>query len=124
MVHLIASDNMNENKHIGGCNEPRRLLEGHQNVVVDFVSKYIVPEKRNREVTYEDHEIGYNDPLPHGHLGGLFGRGRDGRLNLQHHVVASEGERHVPQRIEEVKSILRCVLPPQTVRYVLRCPLC
>lgn len=121
--YLVASDNVNEDEHVRRCNEPRRLLERHQNIVVDFVAKYVIPNKCNREIAYRHHNIGEDHPLPHRLLRWLLRRRRDCCLNLEHHVVAGEGERDVPQCIKEVKSILRCVLPPQPVPHVRRCAL-
>ena len=98
---------MDDDEDVGHGDEPAWLLEGDEDVVVDGVAEDVVADEGDGEVADGDDDVGEDDALPHGLLGGLLRRRRDGGLDLQHHVVAGVGEGHVAQRAEEVERLPR-----------------
>jgi hypothetical protein len=105
--HLVAADDVHDDEDVGGGDEPAWLLEGDEDVVVDGVAEDVVADERHGEVADGNDEVGEDDALPHGLLGRLVWRGRDGGLDLQHHVVPRVRERHVPERAQEVERLPR-----------------
>jgi hypothetical protein len=106
-LYLVAADDVDDDEDVGHGDEPAGLLEGDEDVVVDGVAEDVVADEGDGEVADGDDEVGEDDALPHGLLGGLVRGGRDGGLDLQHHVVAGVGERDVAQRAEEVERLPR-----------------
>ena len=106
-VHLVAADDVDDDHHVGGGDEPARPVEGDEDVLVDVFAEGPVADERDGQVARGDDDVGDDDALPHGLLGRLPRRRRDGRLDLQHHVVPGVRERHVPQRTQEAEHLPR-----------------
>lgn len=70
-TNLITSNNMNNHKHVGCYDEPCRLLQGDQDVVLDFIAKSIISDEGHREIAQSDDCIGNDYPSPHKLLGWL-----------------------------------------------------
>nr|GMD38537.1 hypothetical protein CK203_077047 [Ipomoea batatas] len=100
---MVASNDVDDNKHVSSSDEPSRFLEGNEDVILNRVSKHPVSDDGHRKVAQKNDGVGHPNSLHHGFVGRLLRRGRDGGLNLQHHVVAGVGERHVSQRAEELE---------------------
>jgi len=98
---------VDHDEDVGHGDEPAWLLKCDEDVVVDGVAEDVVADERDGEVADGDDDVGEDDALPHGLLGRLVGRGRDGGLDVQHHVVARVRERHIPQRAQEVERLPR-----------------
>ena len=122
-VYLVTTKEMDDDHHVGDGDEPPWFLEGDEDVVMDFFAERPVPDERGREVARRDDDVGDDDALPHGLLGRLVRRRRDGGLDLQHHVVPRVRERHVPERPEEAEHLPRRRRRPQVVVHVRRLPL-
>jgi hypothetical protein len=114
---------MNNDHHVGEGDEPLGFAEADEDVVVDLVAEGPVADERGREVARGDDGVGDDGALPHGLLGRPLRRGRDGGLDLQHHVVPRVRERHVPQRAEEAEHLPRRRRRAQAVVHVRRPPL-
>lgn len=116
--YLIATDDVDNNKEVSNGNEPPRLLQGYEDIVLNFVSKNQVTNEGNGEVAQGHNSIGNQDTFPHGLLGGLFGCGRDCCLDLQNHIVACKGKGHISQRTQEVENVSRCCGCPVAVLHI------
>jgi len=95
-MYLVTANDMDDDKHVGEGNEPLRLGERHEDVLIDTTAKGPVPNECDGEVADRDNDVGDEGTLPHGLLRWLLRRGRDGSLDLQHHVVPRIRERDVP----------------------------
>nr|GMD30151.1 hypothetical protein CK203_077047 [Ipomoea batatas] len=100
---MVASNDVDDNKHVSSSDEPSGFLEGNEDVILNRVSKHPVSDDGHRKVAQKNDGVGHPNSLHHGFVGRLLRRGRDGGLNLQHHVVAGVGERHVSQGAEELE---------------------
>nr|GMD33568.1 hypothetical protein CK203_077047 [Ipomoea batatas] len=100
---MVASNDVDDNKHVSSSDEPSGFLEGNEDVILNRVSKHPVSDDGHRKVAQKHDGVGHPNSLHHGFVGRLLRRGRDGGLNLQHHVVAGVGERHVSQGAEELE---------------------
>lgn len=106
-VYLVASDDMDEDKEVGGGYEPAGLLEGDQDVVLYGAAEDVEPDDGDGEVAQGHHDVGDHGAPPHGLLRRPLRRRLDGGLDLQHHAVGRVGERHVPQRRHEPERLPR-----------------
>lgn len=102
-MNLIAPSYMDNNKNISSYNEPTWFLKGQKDVVFNRVSKSPVTKDTNREITKSHYSISNNHASPHGYLGGLFRRGRNGCLDLQNYTVRSIPKSYSPQSAKEPK---------------------
>lgn len=98
---------MDDDHHVCERDEPFGPGERDEDVVVDVVAERPVSDERHGEVAERDDDVGDDDALPHRLLGRLLRRRRDGRLDLQHHVVPRVRERDVAQRAEEAEHLPR-----------------
>ena len=105
--YLIASDDMDDDHHVGRGDEPGRPLQRDEDVVADVAPEGPVSEERDGEVAGGGDEVRGDGALPHGRPGRLGGRRRDGGLDLQHHAVPRVRERHLPQRAEHPERRVR-----------------
>ena len=101
--YLVAAHEMDDDHHVGHGDQPSRLPQCYEDVVVDGVAECPVANERDGEVTERYDDVGDDDAPPHGFLGRLLGSGRNGGLDLQDHVVASVGEGDVSQCAQEVE---------------------
>lgn len=49
-MYLVAADDVDDDEHVGGGDEPSRLLEGDEDVVVDGVAEDVVADEGDGEV--------------------------------------------------------------------------
>lgn len=63
--YLIASNNMDDDKHVSHDNEPCRFVQRDENVVLHCISKHSVSNKSNREVTESHNYVSNNNSPPH-----------------------------------------------------------
>jgi len=96
---------MDDDHEVGGGDEPPRLVEGDEHVGVHGAAEGVVPAEGDGEVAERDDGVGHDDAAPHGLLGRLLRRGRDGGLDFQHHVVRRVRERHGAQRAEHAERL-------------------
>jgi hypothetical protein len=106
-IHLVAANDVDDDHHVGGGDEPPWPVQGDEDVLIDAVAEGLVADERDGEVAGGDDDVGDDDALPHGLLGQLPRRGRDGGLDLQHHVVPGVRERHLAQRAQEAEHLPR-----------------
>lgn len=92
---LVAANNVNDNEQVSHNDEPHRSVEGDKNVIFDRVAKDQVADQGHREVAERHHQISNHDALPHGVFGWAVRCGRDGGLNLKHHVMACKCKSHI-----------------------------
>ena len=104
---LIASNDMDDHKQVSHCDKPDGLLQSHENVVINAVSKDPIAEERYREVANGDYDVSYNNSSPHWNLWGHLRSRWDGCLNLQHDVVTCVGKSHISHRVQEVEYFSR-----------------
>lgn len=88
---------MNNNEDVGNSDEPPGMLQTDEDVVGDRVAEDVISQKGDREVADEDSDVGPDHSLPHGTLGRLVRRRRDGGLDLQSDAVSGVCKRYVPQ---------------------------
>jgi hypothetical protein len=105
--HLVAADDVDGHHEVGRRDEPPRLLQADEHVGVHRVTEGVVAGEGDGEVAERDDGVGHHHPAPHGLLGRLLRGGRDGGLDLQHHVVAGVGERDGAQRVEHAEHLAR-----------------
>ena len=74
---------MDDDHHVGCGDEPPRPVQGDEDVLIDVVAEGPVADERDGEVAGGDDDVGDDDALPHGLLGRLPRRGRDGGLDLK-----------------------------------------
>lgn len=110
---------MDQDKHVSRGNEPPRLLEGKQYIVIDRVPEHVITRERNGEITNRDDNIRENHPLPHRLLRRLLRSGRNRSLDLQHDVVPGVSKRDISKGIKEIKHVGRRGLTPQAIVDVL-----
>ena len=67
-AYLVATDDVDDDEHVGHGNEPSGLAEGHEDVVFNGVSKDVVADECDREVAHCHNDIGHDATLPHGSL--------------------------------------------------------
>nr|GLL29757.1 exocyst complex component EXO70B1-like isoform X2 [Ipomoea trifida] len=87
-INLIAADDVDDHHEVSSCNEPKRLLQSDQNIIVHLVPEGPVPHQGHRKVAYGVDKIRPQRPLPHGNLGGLLRGGWNGGLNFKNHRVS------------------------------------
>jgi len=114
-VHLVAADDVDDDHEVGGGDEPPRLVEGDEHVGLHGVPEGVVPGEGDAEVAERDDGVGHHDAEPHGLLGRLLRGGRDGGLDLQHHVVTRVRERHGSQPVEHAEHPAGRRVRPETV---------
>jgi len=95
LTNLVASYDMDDDKHVSSYYEPSGFVEGDEDVVFNGIAKDPIANESNREVTEGHNRVCDQNSPPHGTLWGLLWGGRDGCLNLQHHIVSSIGKSHV-----------------------------
>lgn len=101
--YLIASDNVQNDKHVSSGDKPARFLKRDKDVIVNSISECPITDECHREVAYCHNNISYNNTAPHGLLGRLLWCGRDGGLDLQHDIVTRICKCHRPERVKEAK---------------------
>jgi hypothetical protein len=84
------------------------VLEADEDVGRDGVAEGVVPGEGDCEVAErDDGVVCYHHPLPHGFFRRLLGRGRDGGLDLKHHVMSGVRERHGAEPVQYAERLLR-----------------
>ena len=107
-LHVVASNNMDGNKHVGCCYKPMWLLQCYEDIISNAVPKHSVSNKRNRNVDQGNNNISNNHLFPHGSLGRLLKGGRNCCLDLQHHVVPSIDKCYITQSAKEGEDSSSC----------------
>lgn len=106
--YLVTSNDMNNHKHVSNCNKPDGLLKWHEDIILNSISKHPITNQGNRKIAQGYHDICDDYAFPHGFLGGLFGCGRYGCLDLQDHIMPSIGKSYITQCWKEVEHISCC----------------
>ena len=107
-LHLVASNNMDDNKQVGCYYKPTGFLQCDKDTVSNAVPKHPVSNQSNREVAQGNNNIRKNHSFPHRSLGRLLRCGRNCCLDLQHHIVTSIGKCYIPQGAKEVEDSSSC----------------
>ena len=105
---MVASNNMDDNKHVGCCYKPTWFLQCDEDIISNAVPKHSVSNQSNREVAQGNNNISKNHPFPHGSLGRLPRGGRNCCMDLQHHIVTSIGKCYITQGAKEGEDSSSC----------------